>query len=119
MLVLPGYTHRLDGGSPFFVDTGFGVRSELGTFFQTTSLFETTPWLRLGVNLDGYTKRGVLAGPAAQYAYNADNQSITGALSSGYIEDQDDSPDDINNQPIDPERGFVEWRSPASHRRTP
>ena len=110
LLVLPGYTHKMRSGSPFFIDTDFGTRSELGTYFRTTSLFSVNSWLRLGANLDGYTKRGVLVGPTAQYVYNSETQTITGALSSGYLNDRDDSPNDVNNQPIDPDRGFVEWR---------
>jgi len=111
LLMLPGYTHRVkSGGAPFFIDTDFGTRSELGTYLQTTTLFSVTPWLRMGANLDGYTQRGLLAGPTAQYFYNSETQTIKGALSTGYLDDQDDSPNDANNQPIDPERGFVEWR---------
>ncbi|MGK0176472.1 MAG: LPS-assembly protein [Lentimonas sp.] len=110
LLVLPGYTHKMQGGSPFFIDTDFGTRSELGTYFQTTTLFSVNSWLRLGANLDGYTQRGVLAGPTAQYAYDSATQTISGALSTGYLDDQDDSPNDINDEPIEPERGFVEWR---------
>jgi len=110
LMVLPGYTHKLKGSSPFFVNTAFGSRNELGTFFQTTLLFSATPWLRLGANLDGYTERGVLIGPAAQYSYNTETQTINGALSTGYINDQDESPNDINDNPIDPDRGFAEWR---------
>lgn len=110
LLMLPGYTHKVKSGSPFFIDTDFGARNELGTFFQTTTLFSVTPWLRLGANLDGYTKRGILAGPTAQYVYDTETQTIVGALSSGYLSDQDDSPNDINDEPIDPERGFIEWR---------
>lgn len=111
LLMLPGYTHRMrGGGSPFFIDADFGNRSELGTYFQTTTLFPVNSWLRLGANLDFYTKRGILIGPTAQYAYNSETQMISGALNTGYIDDQDDSPNDINDQPIEPERGFVEWR---------
>lgn len=111
LLMLPGYTHRIrGGGSPFFIDADFGNRSELGTYFQTTTLFPVSSWLRMGANLDFYTKRGILVGPTAQYAYNSETQTISGALNTGYLDDQDDSPNDINDQPIEPERGFVEWR---------
>ena len=110
LMMLPGYTHKLKSGSPFFIDTDFGTRSELGTYFQTTTLFFVNPWLRLGANLDVYTKRGVLAGPTAQYFYDSTTQTINGALSTAYLKDQDDSPNDINGEPIDPNRGFLEWR---------
>ena len=63
------------------------------------------------MNLDVYTERGVLAGPTAQYLYNSENQSITGALNTGYIHDNgDDLGRDVYQRDIDSERGFVEWR---------
>lgn len=109
LLKLPSFTYKMSE-SPFFIDANFGADNQLGTYFQTTTLLSVNPWLRVGTNLDAYTKRGILAGPAAQYFYNTETQTIKGALSTAYIDDQDESPNDINDQPIDPERGFVEWR---------
>jgi len=106
---LPGYTHYIDQTSLLF-DVNVGSDSELGTYLQTTTLFPVNSWLRAGANLDLYSKRGVLAGPTAQYSYNSESQTITGALSTGYIDDQGDPEPGLYNQPIDSERGFVEWR---------
>ncbi len=107
---LPGYTHYIDQ-SPMLLDVNAGSDSELGTYLQTTTLFPVNSWLRAGANLDLYSKRGVLAGPTAQYSYNSESQTIIGALSTGYIDDQGDPEPGLYNQPIDSERGFVEWRN--------
>ncbi|MFP4069833.1 MAG: LPS assembly protein LptD [Opitutales bacterium] len=106
---LPGYRHYVTE-APFLVDVSGGADSELGGYLQTTTLFPVTPWLRMGANLDIYTKRGALAGPAAQYVYHSDTQTIRGALSTGYIKDQGDPEEDIFDDPINEDRGFAEWR---------
>jgi LPS-assembly protein len=106
---LPSYTYYV-GQTPYLIDLNAGSDSEYGTYLQTTTLFPVNSWLRAGANLDLYTKRGVLAGPTAQYSYNTAAQSITGALSTGYINDRGDPDPDLNGNPIDSERGFVEWR---------
>lgn len=99
--------------APYLIDLNAGSDSKFGVFMQTTTLFPVTPWLRAGANLDYYTKRGALAGPTAQYHYDSSTQSISGALSTGYINDQGDSSlrdTDLVGQQIDSDRGFVEWR---------
>ena len=106
---LPSYTYYVDQ-MPYLLEVKAGSDSELGTYLQTTTLFPTTDWLRVGANLDLYSKRGVLAGPTAQYSYNTEDQTITGSLSTGYINDQDDPDPGLYDQPIDTDRGFVEWR---------
>ena len=106
---LPSYTYYVDL-MPYLLDIDVGSDSELGTFIQTTTLFPVNSWLRAGANLDLYTKRGVLAGPTAQYSYNSETQTIIGALSTGYINDQGDPDPGLYDQPIDSDRGFVEWR---------
>lgn len=109
---LPGYTHYLNN-SPYYLDLDAGLDSELGAYVQSTAMFPVSSFMRLGANLDLYSKRGVLAGPAAQYIYDSENQQIVGALSTGWIEDQADDSDlgmDIVGQQIDSTRGFAEWR---------
>lgn len=106
---LPSYTHYIDQ-TPHLLEVNAGTSSELGTYLQTTTLFPVNTWLRAGANLDLYSKRGVLAGPTAQYSYNTETQSIIGALSTGYINDQGDPDPGLYNEPIDSDRGFVEWR---------
>ena len=106
---LPSFTYYLTE-SPFYLDVNAGSDSTLGTYLQTTSLIPITPSLRLGANLDYYTKRGALIGPAAQYVYDDGNQRMVGVFSSGFIEDEGTTGRDINDQPIDPSRSFIELR---------
>jgi LPS-assembly protein len=106
---LPRYTYHMNG-APYYIDFNGGQDSELGAYLQTTALFPVTPWLRAGASLDLYSERGVLAGPAAQYAYNSETQRIVGAINTGYIDDQGDPVPDIFDDPIDSKRGFSEWR---------
>lgn len=109
---IPAYTHYLNN-SPYYLDLDAGYDSELGAYVQSTAMFPVSSFMRLGANLDLYSKRGVLAGPAAQYVYDSDNQRIVGALSTGWIEDQGDEDDlgiDRVGQQIDSTRGFAEWR---------
>ncbi|HKK17797.1 MAG TPA: LPS assembly protein LptD [Opitutales bacterium] len=109
---LPGYTHYLDN-SPYYLDLAAGHDGELGGYLQSTAMFPVSSFMRLGANLDLYSKRGALVGPAAQYVYDSENQQIVGALSTGWIEDQGDDDElgrDIVGQQIDSSRGFAEWR---------
>lgn len=106
---LPSFTHYIDQ-TPYLIELNAGTDNELGTYLQTTTLFPVNSWLRAGANLDLYSKRGVLAGPTAQYSYNTEEQTITGALSTGYINDQGDPDPGLYGKTIDSDRGFVEWR---------
>jgi LPS-assembly protein len=109
---LPGYQHYLSDAA-YLLDINAGSDSELGYYLQTTSLFPVTSWLRTGANLDYYSKRGLLAGPTAQYVYNSSSQSIVGALSTGAINDKGSQAErnvDALNRQIDPKRYFTEWR---------
>jgi LPS-assembly protein len=109
---LPGYRHYLSDAAYLF-DINAGFDSELGYYLQTTSLFPVTSWLRTGANLDYYSKRGLLAGPTAQYVYNSSSQSIVGALSTGAINDKGSQAErnvDALNRQIDSKRYFTEWR---------
>ena len=106
---LPSYTYYVDQ-MPYLLEVRAGSDSELGTYLQTTTLFPVNDWLRAGANLDLYTERGALVGPTAQYSYNTETNTITGALSTGYISDQGDPDPGLYDKPIDSDRGFVEWR---------
>lgn len=106
---LPAYTHYL-GTSPYHLDIDGGYDNELGAYLQTTTLFPVNSWLRMGANLDYYSKRGTLAGPTAQYVYNTSKQRIVGAVSTAYINDSGERDVDILGDEIDSDRGFAEWR---------
>ena len=109
---LPSYRHYFSG-TPYLIDINAGSDGDLGYYIQTTNLFPITSWLRAGANLDYYSKRGLLAGPTAQYVYNSSSQSIVGALSTGAINDtgsQADRDVDTFGRQIESSRNFMEWR---------
>jgi len=109
---LPGYRHYLSD-APYMLDANAGQDSELGYYVQTTTLFPVTSWLRAGANVDYYSKRGLLAGPTAQYVYNSSTQSIAGAFTTGAIDDKGSRTErdiDIFGRQIDSDRSFAEWR---------
>ena len=109
---LPGYRHYLSDAA-YLLDIDAGSSGQLGYYLQTTTLFPVTSWLSAGTNLDYYSKRGILAGPTAQYVYNSSTQSIVGALSAGAINDEGSRAEryvDTLNRQIDSDRYFTEWR---------
>ena len=109
---LPGYRHYLSDAA-YLLDINAGSSGQLGYYLQTTTLFPVTSWLRAGANLDYYSKRGILAGPTAQYVYNSSTQSIVGALSAGAINDEGSRAEryvDTLSRQIDSDRYFTEWR---------
>ncbi|MGJ8649608.1 MAG: LPS-assembly protein LptD [Opitutaceae bacterium] len=105
----PHYTYDVDT-SPYYLDINGGSDNQLGAYLQTTTLFPVNSWLRVGANLDVYSKRGVLAGPTAQYVYDSSSQRIVGALSTGMINDNGNTALDILNRSVDEDRAFAEWR---------
>lgn len=109
ILWLPAYTYQIDG-APYYLDVTGGHDSTLGTYLQTTALFPVSSWLRAGLNLDYYTDRGPLVGPAAQYVYSSEQQRMVGALSTGFIDDAGDTGLDVLGNPIDSARAFADWR---------
>ena len=109
---LPSYRHNFSS-APYLLDINAGSNRDLGHYLQTTSLFPITSWLRAGANLDHYSKRGLLAGPTAQYVYNSSSQSIVGALSTGAINDKGSQTErdvDTLGRQIKSSRNFMQWR---------
>lgn len=106
---LPKYTYYINE-APFYLDFDAGSNSTLGTYLQTTSLVPVTDALRLGANIDYYTNRGAMVGPAAQYILNNDSNKIRGAISSGFINDEGTAGVDIHNNAISDKRRYAEWR---------
>ncbi|MFL2847971.1 MAG: hypothetical protein ACJZ9B_03235 [Coraliomargaritaceae bacterium] len=93
--------------NPYLADIGIGHESEYGAYLKTISLFPIYDWLSLGLNLDFYSDRGTLLGPTIQY-YKADQDHlISGAISSGYINDKGTTGLDIANKPIEEARDFL------------
>ena len=84
---LPKFKYDLENNT-YIVNTRVGHENDYGIYLQTLTLFPITDWLRMGLNLDYYSDRGTLYGPAIQYHSNRENFWISGALSSGKISDK-------------------------------
>lgn len=89
-----------------FEDPGIRLRGSIGysdddgVFFRTETLAPVAPGLRLGAAIDGYTSRGVLAGPLADfYSNNPDNTFLT-QIRTAYIDDSGNRRQDTLNVPI-------------------
>lgn len=106
---LPSYTHYFSE-APLHLEATTGSDSQLGVYLQTTYLAQITPSLRAGLNLDLYTKRGLLIGPAAQYSHSSKSHSLVGAFSSGIIRDNAETFIDNNGEETSSTRGYAEWK---------
>ncbi len=102
---------------PFIFENRVGYNSDFGFRIQNTVLYTGLGPVAPGVLLDGYTKRGVLFGPAADYDYSSDWFRAVGELRSGYISDQgSDGVLGVNSfgAPIPRDRFFIDWKNRAS-----
>jgi LPS-assembly protein len=107
---LPSYTQGRDNQPPLSLQTHLGYRSDLGPYVRTTTFWTPNPAFEPGMLLDVYSDRGVLAGPAMKYDYEADPAWWqVGTLESGFIHDTGNPGLDLNNQPIGTNRFFVDW----------
>jgi len=107
--IIPSITHPLDAETNLFkadLDYSGHIGGAVGGEFR----FPFKSGIRAGANLALTTKRGVLFGPAAEYDIEKDGQTIIGAFTSGYINDDSaETGNDINGTPIDDDRFFAEW----------
>lgn len=86
-----------------------GYRDNLGAYLQNEALYQHGRGIYSGLNLDLYTERGILAGPALLYRRGSEDSRLRGSLLSGYIRDREDPGLDRLGYPIDEERAFLEW----------
>jgi len=94
---------------PFSLEARAGSSGELGVYLQTEWLFPLNSKFFLGANLDAYTDRGFLYGPAMRYRV-ADNDAGTftnAYLSTGFISDYGDKGFDIYGDNVEEHRWFI------------
>lgn len=104
----PYAAHKVDS-PPIRIRGDAGSESTLGRYAQSRILmpfFDENLWL--GGNIDYYTKRGVLYGPAADYQYQKNDLHLSGTFDAGYIADRGDRKTDVNGKPIAKERFFID-----------
>lgn len=92
-----------------YLSLAAGYRGLLGAFTEIGLRVPAGGGLRLGGDLGIYTKRGVMVGPAADYAGGDDDHRYEGAFRSGYISDHGDRFIDILGRPVRSDRSYVAW----------
>lgn len=109
LLSVLGYTGPLqDPGIRFSGEIGY--RNELGGYFQTDTLIPFFGPHSLGLNLDAYSDRGVLAGPNYALRYEGNDRSLNLSLNTAYIHDNGDSFErgvDVLGNLVEEDRGWV------------
>ncbi len=107
-LPLPRFSGSLDR-SPIRYTGRLGFRDNLGFYFQNEALLEVSPEGYAGMNLDLYSERGILLGPAFLYrASPEDSTRLNGSILSGWIRDGGELGTDRLGLPVDEDRGFLE-----------
>lgn len=108
---LPSYAqHGLDK-PPFKIENEVGYNGDFGLKFKNTVLYTGLKDYSIGALLDGYTKRGVLVGPAAEFDFKRENFSLEGSLRAAYIHDLGDDGilgADEFGKLIEPNRYFID-----------
>ena len=107
---LPHYEQKTEESS-LRMKAEAGYRGNLGAYLKTHTLFTLREGIKAGGNLDYYTKRGVLLGPAFEYNLSPkEGHTLQGRFDSGYIDDHGDKEEDVLDKAVPEERGFIEWK---------
>ena len=109
VLSLPEFSQRLDQPPLDYTVRG-GFRRTLGAFLDVTALAPVAPGLALGAELGLFSNRGVMLGPAAAYKLTSGDDRTTGELHSGWIYDFGHRGTDLLGDPIDRQRGYIDWQ---------
>ncbi|MFM8617905.1 MAG: LPS assembly protein LptD [Opitutaceae bacterium] len=111
-ITLPRLDHNIAQPLPITAELDAGFRRSLGAFADALLLLPLSKELRVGGDVGLYTRRGLMAGPAARYESADDGETWRGNLRSGFIRDHGDRRSDVLGRPIPIDRGYAEW----SHR---
>ncbi len=96
---------------PADITLGAGYEKILGTWLRVGVRVPVAEDVRVGFDVDGYTRRGALFGPGADYDWSGERYDLTGAFSSGYIVDQGELGTDILERDISKHRYFADWQN--------
>ncbi len=106
---LPGFARELN--RPWAAaEARAGYRGNLGAYGQSEVLLPAGETWRAGGNLDYYTKRGVLIGPAWRAEEKGEESGYTHYFSGGFIRDYGERGLDRNAEAVPPDRYFAEAR---------
>jgi LPS-assembly protein len=111
-LPLPGFTYVF-GRPTIDVDASLGYRNNLGAYAQSFWLYPFSERLTAGGNLDLYSRRGVLIGPA--FNFDDPDGRLRARLNTGWIHDHsfEERATDVLGDPIPQDRGFVDFELAA------
>lgn len=91
------------------VSLSAGYRRSLGVFTEAGLLLPVNSTVRLGAHLGLFSSRGIMIGPAGDYAGGTPEAGFRGAFNSGFISDYGTRYTDVLDRPVPRNRGFVEW----------
>ena len=106
---LPSLRRSLEA-TLFNFEGGLGHRKNLGFFFQSYGLLPFGSNIRVGANLDYYSERGALFGPALAYRQSSADHRVAGGLNMGYIEDGGERGFQVHGASVPEDRYFMTWR---------
>lgn len=98
---------RKTGLASITVDGGY--RHDLGPYLDAAMHYPIADGFSLGPSAGLYLFRGLMMGPVANYDITSGQDVVQGSLRSGYIYDFGNRMTDIQNNPVPPNREFIEW----------
>ena len=90
-------------------ETRAGLDSTLGLHVGASVYAPLKPEFRPGLNLDLFSKRGVLVGPGMRYGTDRAPHFTSGGMDYAWIHDSGDPGEDSLGRPIDEDRSFWTW----------
>ncbi len=111
---IPEISGSLDEAPDFSATGEIGYESDLGAFVRTRSLLPVSNSVSLGANIDLYSSRGVLIGPAMSYEQDSGDNEMSGSIDGGWIYDTGDRGYDYFGRDISRNRWFLMARHKQS-----
>jgi len=108
---LPELSGSLEEAPNVSIEGEVGFEGNLGAYVRSQVLLPVNSSLSAGVNLDLYTSRGVLIGPAVEYDYDSGDNEMKGSFGGAWISDQGDRGYDYFGRAVPQNR----WYFSASH----
>lgn len=105
---LPTFEHDLRTELLSYFTAKAGYRRSLGAFGEAGLRLPPLRGLRLGADAGLYTARGLMAGPAGDYARAGEHGWTRGSFSSGYIRDHGERLTDVLGRPVGRDRTFFQ-----------
>ncbi|MFA5257706.1 MAG: LPS assembly protein LptD, partial [Opitutales bacterium] len=107
---VPELSGSLEEAPDLQVQGDVGYEGKLGAYVSSSVLVPVNESLSAGANIDLYTARGLLVGPAASYDYENASGHMRGRLDSGWISDQGDRGYDYFGRAVPMNRWFMTAR---------